>query len=344
MTAGTLLLRADAGTQIGSGHVMRLLALAQAWQDRGGQAVLVGSVGEGLGDRLRRADIAVEAAAGPVGGADDAAATSDLARRLGAVWVVADGYRFGTPYQQALVDGGARLLVLDDDGHADAYPAHVVLNQNVSADPALYARRAPHTRLLIGADYALLRREFTAAPPLHDLPPARSVLVTLGGGDADNATATVVDGLAATGRPDLDVTVVAGGANPHRADLERRLDGAPFSGRLLHGVDDMAGLMRRAGLAVSAGGSTCWELAYVGVPSAVVVLAENQRSIAAALDGRGAAVSLGAHDRLTPAAVAAAVGGLLDADGTRQRMSARSRALVDGQGAGRVVEALAEYA
>lgn len=336
-----LVLRADAGPHIGTGHVMRSLALAQAWQDRGGRVVLVArEVGEALRERVQSEGVPVERVGAPAGTAGDAYETLDVAQRVGARWVAADGYAFDAVYQQALVDGGVRVLVLDDYGHADAYPAHVVLNQNLSADPALYRPRGPGTRLLLGTDYAMLRRDFRETSPRPAPDAARSVLVTLGGADAGNVTATVLDGLAALDRAGLDVTVVTGSANPHRDDLAERLDRAPYAGRLLHAVRDMPGLMRRADVAVSAGGSTCWELAYLGVPSAVVVLTENQRAIAEALDRRSVAVNMGEFDLLTPSAVSRAVAGLVDNDARRRAMAARAVALVDGRGALRVADAL----
>ena len=82
--------------------------------------------------------------------------------RLGADWVVVDGYHLGSDYQRALKEGGARVLVIDDHAHLDRYHADVLLNQNLGAPD--YRDRAPGARLLIGPHYALLRREFRDVP------------------------------------------------------------------------------------------------------------------------------------------------------------------------------------
>ena len=161
-----LLIRADAGAAMGTGHVMRCLALAQAWQDAGDQAVFVSSsLPPALDSRLRDEQIGVHPLSAAVGTAADARATADRARALGARWIVVDGYQFGADYQRALKDASFRLLVIDDYGHAGHYCAELVLNQNLDAPESLYRSRGPSTQLLLGCRYALLRRSSGAGGP-----------------------------------------------------------------------------------------------------------------------------------------------------------------------------------
>jgi spore coat polysaccharide biosynthesis predicted glycosyltransferase SpsG len=102
----------------------------------------------------------------------------------------------------------------------------------------------------------------------------------------------------------------------------------------------MPGMMRWADVAISAGGSTCWELAFMGLPSLVIVVADNQRGIAAGLAEEGAAVSLGWHADLAPPDIARSVRSLADDAAARRRMTARGRRLVDGCGGDRLVREL----
>src|ERR1043166_6614015 len=131
MTPGILLIRADASAQIGWGHVMRCLALAQAWQDRGGECIfaMAGSV-DALEQRLHSEDMHVRGITAVPGSAEDAQQTSELARQNNARWIVVDGYDFGAQYQRPLKQSGFKLLAIDDYGRAGNSFADLILDQN----------------------------------------------------------------------------------------------------------------------------------------------------------------------------------------------------------------------
>ncbi len=343
MSAPVILVRTDASVAIGLGHAMRCLALTQALADeRGGRTVfLMPAAPDAFAARARREGATLRALRAPPGTAADARETAALAGHEGAAWVVVDGYDLDGGYQLALVDGGASVLALDDHVHADRYHAHLVLNQNPGADEGLYADRAPHTRLLLGPRYALLRREFRTwdAPPRAVPVAARRVLVALGGSDPDNVSARVLAGLAGVRGP-LEVQVLVGGANPHRHALERVAAGSPHAVELAVDAFDVPRRMAWADLAVAAAGGGARELARVGTPQALIVLADNQRPAGEALVRAGVAVSLGWHADVTEDVVAAAVAALAGDAARRARLAQRGRELVDGRGALRVLAAM----
>ncbi|GAB4257794.1 MAG: UDP-2,4-diacetamido-2,4,6-trideoxy-beta-L-altropyranose hydrolase [Deferrisomatales bacterium] len=343
--AGTLLLRADAGPGIGAGHLMRCLALAQAWGEAGGRAVLAAAeLAPALAARAAREFDEVVAVAGRPGSREDARATARIARQGGAGWIVLDGYAFGDAYEEEAAGGGARLLALDDCGHADHRCADAVLNQNLHATAALYPRRGPHTALLLGPRYCLLRREFRARPAPRRRPegPARRVLVTFGGADPLGLTEEALEALALLPEAEaLDCAVAVGGANPRAGSIARAAEAAPFRCRVHRDPPDLAALMAWADLALTAAGSTCWELAHLGVPAAAVVVAENQIAHAQALAEAGTLCLVGRAGRLPREQWAEEIRKILGDPRARERMAHRGPALVDGQGAVRVVEHLA---
>jgi UDP-2,4-diacetamido-2,4,6-trideoxy-beta-L-altropyranose hydrolase len=346
MAIKRLLLRADAGTEIGTGHVMRCLALGQAWQDAGGEVQLAAAqLPPGMRDRLAAEKIALAPLSEEAGSTADARATAELAAAAGARWAVVDGYQFSGDYQRALREGGLRVLALDDYGHAGHYWADAVLNQNVHARPELYASREPYVRLLLGPGYALLRREFQRWRGwIRAFPRAAGkVLVTLGGSDPDNVTSLVIAALGQVRRP-LEVVVVVGSGNPHLEALRQAAACATVPMQLRSNVTDMPGLMAWADVAVAAGGSTAWELAFMGLPFLTVVLADNQVDLAAELQARDAAVNLGWFTYLTAEGIASELGRLLDDAGRREALGRRGRQLVDGGGCRGVVELLKEEA
>jgi UDP-2,4-diacetamido-2,4,6-trideoxy-beta-L-altropyranose hydrolase len=344
---------------MGTGHVMRCLALAQGWQEAGGSAV-VAAVGmpRALEERIEAEGIAVSRLEVEPGSEADAEQTAALAGRLGARWVVVDGYQFGAEYQRALRDAGLRLLFADDWGHAGEYCADLVLNQNIYASEALYERREVGTRLLLGTRYALLRREFWPWRGRRREIAARGrrVLVTLGGADTENVTLKVLRACRRAGVEGLELVVVVGGGNPHYAELAVEVAGmgsvggtgavtAPLrpSARLERNATNMPELMAWADVAVSAGGSTCWELVFLGLPAVLLVLAENQRPIAAGLAAAGAAVDAGWHGDLSEEELARRIAELAGDGPARARMAQAGQALVDGRGAERVVRSILDF-
>ncbi len=333
-----LVIRADASTQIGTGHAMRCLALAQAWQSAEGETIFVTAMkAPALEARLKDEGIRVIHLSTYPGGVEDAAQTAELAHQTNAQWIVVDGYQFGDSYQRVIKRSGLRLLFVDDYGHSASYCADIVLNQNIYAHEGLYADREAQTRLLLGTPYVLLRQEFLRwrGYGRQNLSGAPKVLVTLGGSDVANVTLKVVHGLQLAAVDDLQASVVVGSAYPHFEELEMAVRNYPFV-RLERNVLDMPRLMAWADVAVSAAGTTCWELAFMGLPSLIMVLADNQRLVAEKLDAAGAAVLVGWGEQVSPVEVSEALVQLLASQERRARMTVLGQNIVDGQGSARV--------
>ncbi|AOX03977.1 UDP-2,4-diacetamido-2,4,6-trideoxy-beta-L-altropyranose hydrolase [Moorena producens PAL-8-15-08-1] len=335
-----LLIRADASPKIGTGHVMRCLALAQAWLQEGGQVtLLMGTAAPTLEARLQAEGIQVGHVSVLLGSGEDAEQTITQAKALGATWVVVDGYHFGADYQRVIKEAGLRLLFIDDYGHAAHYWADLVLNQNVYAHQGLYPKRESYTQLLLGTQYTLLRKEFWPWQGWQRQIPtvARKVLVTLGGADPDNVTLKVIQALEQVKVEGLEAVVVVGGSNPHYQQLQAAVHDSEAAITLKYNVTNMPDLMAWADIAIAAGGSTCWELAFMGLPSLVVILAENQRAVADKLDAFGAAINLGWHTEVLCEPLAAQINRLLNASEFRKEMIEHGQRLVDGEGSARVL-------
>lgn len=333
-----LFIRADANSQIGTGHVMRCLAIAQAWLDQGGEAVfLMHNPGTSLKDRVERAGCRVLEMSSEPGSRVDAEQTSRLAGEHQAEWLVVDGYQFGAEYQDLVKASGLRLLFLDDCGHAGRYSADLVLNHNLHAAESLYRDRAPDTELLLGPRYALLRREFLSwrewTREIRE--DVRQVLVTLGGSDPDNMTEQVIRALSLVDMNGMKATVLIGASNPRHSDLRKAAAG--LAGVfLVENALNMAELIAEADVAVSGAGSTCWELCFLGLPSLLIDLAENQRPVSRELERLGVAVDLGGSEEVSPEKIADELSRLMRSPGRRAAMSACGRGLIDGAGAARV--------
>lgn len=338
----SLLIRADASAQIGAGHLMRCLALAQGWKARGRQATFITACeSDGLRQRLSDEGFQVITLKRSYPGLTDWETTSQVLAAQSSAWVVLDGYHFDPAYQRQIKETGHRLLAIDDMAHLDHYYADLVLNQNINAEELRYSCE-PYTRLLLGTRYVLLRSEFLAWRGWQrEIPQvARKVLVTLGGGDPDNQTLKVIRALCQVAVGSLEAVVVVGGSNPYYEELRSAAQDSQLPIRLETNVVNMSDLMAWADVAIAAGGSTSWELAFMGLPSLLLILADNQRPIAEGLDRLGVAVNLGWHQNLSSAEIAQSLTKLLVAAGVRTEMARRGRELVDGKGGARVSDHL----
>jgi UDP-2,4-diacetamido-2,4,6-trideoxy-beta-L-altropyranose hydrolase len=341
MTIGMLLIRADAGAGVGAGHLMRCLALAEAWIEKGGAAVVAvpTDIPDGLAARVASIGAAVERVpAGP----DDAGWLIRRSNALSARWIVIDGYRFGASYLAAVSEAGVPVLVLDDDARHPAYPAQLILNQNLHARAEDYRGKFNET-LLLGPSYALIRSEFREISAWERPIPAvaSKVLVTLGGADPGGHTARLIDAFRLLGGGDAthkpSVRVVVGAANPRLESLRATVAELPGV-EILSDVRDMGEQMRWCDLALSASGSTVWELALFGTPMLLATASKVEEPVARSMADTGAALHLGRLDDVDVERLATRLDQILGDAALRGRLRDATARLVDGQGAGRVVD------
>jgi UDP-2,4-diacetamido-2,4,6-trideoxy-beta-L-altropyranose hydrolase len=322
---------------------MRCLALAQAWQDAGGAVAFASAdLPDSLFERLKAERYALNSINAARGTEGDVEETRRLAESVQPRWLVLDGYAFGPAFQLAIRDVNWRLLLIDDDGRHEGYHVDALLNQNAGAAAAGYGRRVHGARLLLGCQYAMLRREFFQVPRrLTTSPSVSRILITLGGADWGNVTERCLSVLQPCVPPECEIHVLLGPANPHVATM-RKIASTQKQVVLHVAPGNVAPIMAECDLAISASGSSVYELGYLGVPMLLVVTADNQRPIAAALDHLGAAVRVDELGQNQAADLPSALESLISDPVRRGECAEKFRELVDGQGAARVIGALRE--
>lgn len=355
--------RVDASRAIGTGHVMRCLALADAVAEVGGDCCFVmrrldGNLIEFVARRGHRV-VALPApperparasAADPYRAWLEVDPATDATESVAALaadawdWLVVDHYALDAEWERAVGGVAARLAVIDDladrPHHAD-----LLIDQNLSDDPARYDHlTSPECERLLGPRYALLRPEFArrrAASHRDPRGPVRRALVFLGGVDAPGATMLALIALEAARDDDLMADVVVGATNPRGAEI------ADWSAtrawvRLHPGDADLAALMDAADVAIGAAGTTVWERCALGLPSVIVAIADNQMPGASAVAGRGAALFAGCarpgEDR--QAQLTAMLTSLLASPELRAHLASQAARLVDGGGVSRILSRL----
>ncbi|HEY3902196.1 MAG TPA: UDP-2,4-diacetamido-2,4,6-trideoxy-beta-L-altropyranose hydrolase [Chthoniobacter sp.] len=338
-TEPVLMVRADMSAGIGSGHMMRCLALAQAWQADGGRAVFLShDAPKSMVEELREQQFPVQSQPHTPGSHADALTTADQAVAHGVCWTVVDSYACDAGYLQQVEESGTRLLIFDDEGRGNHAAASLVLR------PWLMGA-TPEDNCLDGPRYALLRQEFCACgEAAREIPAqARKFLLTLGGGDPENWTGKLLEVLAAPNSPlpaDGELIVVIGACNPHAESLAGQLARLPCRARIERATREMARLLAWADIGVSASGSVCWEMCAVGLPALVLPLNDNQLPIARGLAAAGAAINLGLAGRFDAGSFIETLRSVAGNEDARRAMSAAGRRLVDGCGAMRVVTEL----
>jgi UDP-2,4-diacetamido-2,4,6-trideoxy-beta-L-altropyranose hydrolase len=175
------------------------------------------------------------------------------------------------------------LLCTDDHGYSERWCCDAILNQNLDADLRVsYKNDLPDAKVLAGASFCLLREEFLSSQTAkRTWGRIESLLVTLGGSDSKNATEATLQLLNQSCKRPLKVRVLAGVDNPH---IERlRSFESQHKIEVVQNATNMPEQYAWADGIISAGGSTCWEWLYLGLPGAIVTIADNQLPIVRAL-------------------------------------------------------------
>jgi len=310
--------RTDASLDIGTGHVMRCLTLAEALTASGAECRFICREHPGhLIEHIRSKGYRLHAL--PVeekGGAYQPMDNASYAHWLGSSWetdatetkailmeqmpdwLVVDHYALDARWEQALQGSYKKLMVIDD--LADRFHAcDLLLDQNLGREPGDYEARVPaRCRCLIGSRYALLRPEFAALRECslqrRQTPELKRLLITMGGVDQSNATGKVLEALKACPLPfDCQITAVMGASAPWLEQVRSLAATMPWTTTVRVNISDMAQVMADSDLAIGAAGSTSWERCCLGLPTLLVILAANQEKGAIALQQKGAVSLIG---------------------------------------------------
>jgi UDP-2,4-diacetamido-2,4,6-trideoxy-beta-L-altropyranose hydrolase len=326
--------RADAGATIGWGHVMRCAALAHALRDTGWRCAWA-TLSDNAAMTARLADLFDDF----IDLAPDQGEPDQMRVRWpgGCGLLVVDHYQRDAAYASSCRDWADRILAIDDLAERK-HDCDLLLDMAPNCDKIRYRERVPNdATLLFGPAYALLRPEFAITrrsilPRRYD-GAARRVLLALGATNPQGILDTVLDAIEQAS-VDLAPDLILAWNTPDKDRLAARV--AQAGGQVHIDVDNMAELMAAADLAIGAGGMSSWERCTLGLPTLLLVIADNQRANAEALSAFGAAQTVAADSDSLVGAINALAG---DGDALKHMSQAASR-LSDGLGAIRVRQAI----
>ncbi len=293
--------RVDASLQIGLGHVMRCLTMAQVLKENKVEVRFICRKHEGnLIDKIRSSGFNVYelkmsdedkfdnklAHSHWLGSTQqqDASDCIDILKSEKSSWLVVDHYAIDEQWQKRLKPYYKKLMVIDDLADRK-HQCDILLDQTFGRQKEDYLPLTPKgCELLLGSKYALLRPEF-AKWRAYSLerrikPEFKHLLINMGGVDIDNVTEDILDELKVCHLPnDTNISILLGSLSPHLESIKSKVISLPYKTEIQVDVENMAENMANADIAIGASGATTWERCCLGLPTIQIVIAENQNNI-----------------------------------------------------------------
>lgn len=360
-----IIIRSDAALHIGTGHVMRCLTLANALKQKGATINFICREHEGhLASVIREQGhqcYLLPRPSQPVSKHPDLHLEPPHAQWLGEAWqndvqqtkavlanqyfdwLIVDHYALDARWEMAMRDITDGIMVIDDLADRK-HDCDLLLDQTLGRKENDYEAKVPENcTILTGSLYALLRPEFSQwreySLARREQPVFKSLLVNLGGIDNTNITGKVLDVLARCTLPDdLKITIVMGLTAPYLTQVQEQAKQMPVTTDVMVNVSNMAEIMAKSDLAIGAAGSTSWERCCLGLPSLMLILADNQKNTANALEKAGAIMTIKIITEIIEI-----MQRIIASPDILQKMSEAARDVVNGNGVAAVVEHLEKH-
>jgi len=352
MASQRIAFRTDANSEIGTGHFMRCLTLADELKKRGAEICFVArGMPAHLTQMLQERSFVFHALPEHISMEDieelphskwlktsqhqDAVHTLEQLGHGFFDWIIVDHYAIDQRWETPLRVVAKKIMVIDDLADRQ-HDCDVLLDQNFYHDAQMrYVGKVPqHCQVLLGPAYALLRDEFIEMRK-HVKPrtgQVNNVLIFFGGVDAENLTGMALKALIAVNL-DLHVDVVIGQQHPKIQEIESLCKSHFFACHVQ--TKQMAHLMAHADLAIGAGGSSIWERFCMGLPSICISAADNQRQQLTDLQLEGLIISQKQNSHAIEF-LSQALRVLKSGSNFQTEMSEKIYQLVDGYGASKV--------
>jgi UDP-2,4-diacetamido-2,4,6-trideoxy-beta-L-altropyranose hydrolase len=313
-----VVIRVDASLHIGSGHVMRCLTLANALskkrvnvsficrsffgnlieyiKDSGFQVYVLEGGEQNLADDFDGSPELAHSSWLGVSQIDDANECKIILDKINPEWLVVDHYAIDFRWHKLLSNYYQKLMVIDDLADRK-HSCDLLLDQTYGRELKDYVKHvSSKCKLLLGSEFSLLRSEFSqwrgvALQRRKSCSGVNQLLISMGGVDYDNVTAKVLEEVSKCQLSEyLKITVIMGKSAPHLQEVNKLAELMQYETEVNVSADNMAEIMSNADLAIGAAGATTWERCCLGLPTIMLVLAENQIFIANEIKKAGVAM------------------------------------------------------
>jgi len=331
MVINRVLIRADSSSQLGAGHVMRSVALAQYLSHQNIQVkFLTFTKSKDLSEYLKKQKFEIEFVLKPTKNVNESREIIVRQLKTGFDWLILDDYELGEA-DHLLFRTHAKLLVISDVSpytkQADIVMNHALTDSNEKSNKPLY---------LFGTQYALIRQELIHSNK-REKKSNQNILITLGGSPFPELLNQILSAINLISDRILHVKVLSN-------LMGQRIARYKISGR--HKIEysspsfDMQNLLNWADVSISAAGGTSWELCYFGVTGIIGIVADNQIQIAKNLNEHGIFKSVGWYKDCPPDRLAGELNQLLNNPDLLFQMRTKAKQLIDGKGPERIFKAM----
>jgi len=325
--------RLDAGKETGIGHLMRCLALSEEIIKNGGKCYFLSRIqGKGLKQKIKKNKSFLKEIDKKLSWDEDCELAIDFCKKNNIDWFVTDHYGIKEDYIKKIKKEGFFVLSIDDNANI-FYDSDIVVNQNIGAEK-LGIKTNKKTKLLLGTKYVILRDELLKAKRQKSKNKVKNILITLGGTDKNNVASKVIESIEIKNN-EIIYTVLIGPLG-NKIDSNKNI-------KILFSPKSMAEVYSKSDIAISSGGTTCYELLYFGVPNIIITTADNQLNIARNLDKEKTSIYAGEMGKINFEEIVDKTELLIKNKKLRKEMAKKGMELIDGKGKERIVKEMNNY-
>lgn len=327
--------RVDASKDIGIGHLMRCLALSEELIRRKHTCFFLSKVNNNeLINRIEKNNIHYHKITPNLSLQADLKKLIKISNENDIDWVITDHYGINSQYIKEIKKNNLRVLSIDDTAQIHYY-SDIIVNQNIGAEKLVFSSEK-YSKFLLGTKYVILRDELLQRNKRLETKKVEKILVMFGGADPDNFTLKVLKRLESLNEY-IQFIVVTGPANQFNNYILSYINKCNMDITYLRNRKKMSDVYLQSDIAISAGGTSCYELAYFGIPTIIITIADNQVKVAQELDNRNISIYLGEKNEIKSEQLLNNIKLLINNYSLRKNMSENAKKLIDGKGKNKII-------
>ncbi len=326
-------IRADGSKSKGMGHIMRCIAIATEFKNRGIDIIFITKEDKSVKEILINNNIKnVTINSNDLD--DEIEEVVSIIKKYNINYIMTDSYWLNYKYLLELRMNVEKLICIDDNNIC-AYPSNIIINGNIYAQDLNYDVIYEDTKLLLGSKYTILRDEFRNNNEYKIIKKSvENILITMGGSDINNFTPIVIESLIDL---NLKLNVIIGPSFSDISELEK-IYSNNLKVNFIKNPKNLKEIMLKCDIAICAAGSTSYELASLGIPTILIQQAKNQANICSKMSELGIAISLGDFSNITKEMISKEIISLIENYDLRIKMNSISKKQIFRDGIKNIVD------